>query len=930
MEKIKEFFILKFRKPLKTDNKNESLKLNRFLGEFIVIIPVALIFNYFALLALSFFCNFIANIKVIIHSHKTYDYLSLFNIKKGLDFLLSQKEIGYFLLLAILGFLGFITIKKAFKMRLNYSDKDIKKGYEATNRWTTLPELYKQYQKIDMNPSIRIKIPLSQEEKDALNSKDKRDMITVIDGRDIKKNYKKYLRKRGDEFKLEGYILSETGEPEYKVLKAINYYDGEPGSIISRYKNTIFVDDSFAHTLGVGTTSSGKTEMFVYSMIDICSRVRDIKKRSSFIITDPKLELYKSSKKTLEERDYIVRLINLQNPRKSAGINPLAVATDLYKKGDVDKAEIMARTYAYSVFNSKEDDQLEAIWKQTATQLFTALSIAQIADCIELDKEINKKRRSKFLDKQEIFKSLSIEVQKSCREKYQNIISSKKDGEDILERSDLPALPPEASFTELNENEKTINIYSVIHFFRALCDRASLSANKDREATDKKTENLLDDYFSQRASDDYARSVYEISKNTAGRTKGSIYLNMLSELDIFSLKAIANMTAESSIDIEEIGYGKKPIAVFLGVPAEDKSNHFIITTFISQTLQRLYQLAMEKNGRLDRTLQVLVDEAGNSPQIYMLHNYVTISRSIGIYIHLWLQALDQLEDVYGKHADNIMENCGNQIYIKSTGTETSEYFSKVLGATEIIKISRNGSRFSTDKNYDERAESRPLRYDYELRNMRKGECVIARTMKREDIIGKDVVPHPIFNEIQDNLFFYEKIFCFFQTIYFRFKNKAKVDKQGRKASFRQEFLYVLSLRKRYKGTSLYYKYTYMYREFPNARDINIDDICSESREHIDFQTRINNPEKTIEKLKMFYKKNEMTLGEFSKLSQLEKQLSAIFSENFLSVLDITLDTTLQEVIEKIENVDINKYKKSEKNLNVIYKDKLIKFIKRYM
>lgn len=122
----------------------------------------------------------------------------------------------------------------------------------------------------------------------------------------------------------------------------------------------------------------------------------------------------------------------------------------------------------------------------------------------------------------------------------------------------------------------------------------------------------------------------------------------------------------------------------------------------------------------------------------------------------------------------------------------------------------------------------------------------------------------------------------------------------------------------------------MYREFPNARDINIDDICSESREHIDFHTRINNPEKTIEKLKTFYKKNEMTLGEFSKLSQLEKQLSTVFSENFLSVLDITLDTTLQEVIEKIENVDINKYKKSEKNLNVIYKDKLIKFIKRYM
>lgn len=929
MEKIREFFILKFRKPLTTDNKNQSLKMNRFLGKFKVLIPLAILFNYLVLLLVSFIVNFIANIKVIIHSYKTFDYLSLFNIKKGLDFLASQDKVGYFLITAIIGFLSFITIKKIIKMRLNFSDKDLKKGYEASNRWTTLTELYHQYQKVDMHPATRIKIPLTEKEKKELLKKNKT-LNKVKDGKDIKTNYKKYLKNKEKNFNLEGYIFDTDKKATHKVLKAINYYKGDVGSVISRYKNTIFVDDSFVHTLGVGTTSSGKTEMFVYSMLDICSRNEDIKKRSSFIITDPKLELYKSSKKTLEERDYIVRLINLQNPRKSAGINPLAEATNLYKKGDVDKAEIMARTYAYSVFNSKEDDQLEAIWKQTATQLFTALSIAQIADCIELDKEINKKRKEIFLQKKEVFKSLPEKLKQKAKLKYQEALLSIAEDEDILQKPELPALPPEAEFIEARENEKNINVYSVIHFFRELCDRASLSANQDTAAAEKKAENLLDDYFNKRESDDYARSIYEISKNTGSRTKGSIYLNMLSELDIFSLKAIANMTAESSIDIEEIGYGKKPIAVFLGVPAEDKSNHFIITTFISQTMQRLYQMAMEKTGRLDRTVQVLVDEAGNSPQIYMLHNYVTISRSIGIYIHLWLQALDQLEDVYGKHADNIIENCGNQIYIKSTGTETSEYFSKVLGETEVVKISRNGSRFSSDKNYDERTESRPLRFDYELRNMRKGECIIARTMKREDIIGTDVTPHPVFNEIQDSLFLYEKIYCFFKTLYYRHKSGSKKDKQGKTVSFKQEYLYTLSLRKRYKGTSLYYKYTYMDREFPAAKDINIDDICTESREHIDFRKRINDPEKTIEKLKKFYKENNIKLGEFSKFDQLEKQLSSIFTPNFLNILDITLDTPIKKVIQKIEAEDINKYKKSNKNLNIIYKDKLIKFIKKYM
>ena len=74
----------------------------------------------------------------------------------------------------------------------------------------------------------------------------------------------------------------------------------------------------------------------------------------------------------------------------------------------------------------------------------------------------------------------------------------------------------------------------------------------------------------------------------------------------------------------------------------------------------------------------------------------------------------------------------------------------------------------------------------------------------------------------------------------------------------------------------------------------------------------------------------MKLGEFSKFEQLEKQLSSIFTPNFLNILDITLDTSIKEVIQKIEAEDINKYKKSNKNLNIIYKDKLIKFIKKYM
>ena len=63
-----------------------------------------------------------------------------------------------------------------------------------------------------------------------------------------------------------------------------------------------------------------KGEMFVIPSIDVYSRAE---KKTSMIITDPKMELYKCSKETLEKRGYIVHLLNLYDPLHSMGFNPL-------------------------------------------------------------------------------------------------------------------------------------------------------------------------------------------------------------------------------------------------------------------------------------------------------------------------------------------------------------------------------------------------------------------------------------------------------------------------------------------------------------------------------------------------------------------------------------------------------------------------------
>ena len=70
------------------------------------------------------------------------------------------------------------------------------------------------------------------------------------------------------------------------------------------------------------------------------------------MVCDPKTELYKTSKKTLEERGYDVYLLSLVDPEHSMGFNPLGQIVDLYVQGDFSNAELLAQTFSYSIFNN--------------------------------------------------------------------------------------------------------------------------------------------------------------------------------------------------------------------------------------------------------------------------------------------------------------------------------------------------------------------------------------------------------------------------------------------------------------------------------------------------------------------------------------------------------------------------------------------------
>lgn len=495
------------------------------------------------------------------------------------------------------------------------------------------------------------------------------------------------------------WTTNEEIKEQYKEIPDRNKtFAGAGGTIISRIGDKLYIDDTMTNNLIIGITRSGKGEMFVLPSIDVYSRAQE---KTSMVISDPKMELYKASKKTLEERGYEVYLLNLDDPLHSMGFNPLEQIKEEYLKKNYAEAELLAQAFSYSIFNPDKATGEETFWQDTASSLLTALILAHIQDCIKEDELENERRLREW--------------------------KKKKAAGD----------PAAGEFVYTHENEKKINMYSIINTFQELA-RIKNEDNPDITA--------LDSYFSERPMLDRAKMKYSTVEISGDRTKGSIFATMMSKLTIFTFENFAKMTAESTLKLEDVGFGEKPVAVFLGIPDYDKSSHFMATAFIRQLIFVLEKIATRgRSGKCRNKVRCILDEFGNLPAIEGMESFITVCLGRNIAFDLYIQAYAQMQKLYGDNAETIEGNCGNQIYILTNSENTAEKYSGLLGNQTIVDVQRSGEKMSLHKHFTETMIDKPLLNKNELMELEPGECVIKRVMKRHDLKGQRIRPTPIFN-----------------------------------------------------------------------------------------------------------------------------------------------------------------------------------------
>ncbi len=190
-----------------------------------------------------------------------------------------------------------------------------------------------------------------------------------------------------DEKDVKGYsrwTKEKEMKKEYGVVHIVSTDQTVEGAgipLINDGKN-LWVDNSYYHSLIIGSTGSGKSESIVKPLVNTLA-----KKGESMVINDPKGELYRYCGDYLKSQDYNIIVLNFREPSRGNSWNPLAIPYYYYKNGNKDKAIELIKDIGSNILVDPKNK--DPFWEQTAADYFCALALGLFEDGKEDEININ-------------------------------------------------------------------------------------------------------------------------------------------------------------------------------------------------------------------------------------------------------------------------------------------------------------------------------------------------------------------------------------------------------------------------------------------------------------------------------------------------------------------------------------------------------------
>ena len=484
------------------------------------------------------------------------------------------------------------------------------------------------------------------------------------------------------------------------------WYEKENG----KFKN-VYYDNKSPHYVLIGSTGSGKS---ITVSIPICIQFATAKEKHSVVLTDPKAELFKTTGKIFEENGYNVVTIDFRNPTKSSKINIMQPIIDEWKEHCIYDKNMM---FFLSYFIKSNKILIEKMFSNKKYQEQIIDKYKLVDYIIEVIKN-NQEELEKNIKNKKYFDNYSyMEYTSEKLKEYLNNLSNLEILDKIKEmQNNSSNHQAEANhlvislanliFTE-KESKDPFWINSSKQLFIGLAGifledykKGLIDENKINIASIKKFQNSSlikeNQMYLQRnlntrsygnLSKDYLTSILSSAENTYK----SVTAVFGEKMSIFDDLNVENVTSISEFNFTDVG--RKPTALYIIVPDEDKSYYQLVTIILGMLIKDLSKFANmpENNGMLPVKVEWILEEFANMPPINDIHVSVSVARSRGMRYIFFIQSFAQLDQIYGKEIASIIIDNAALCYLKTNSVECAQIIEKKLGRATITTNSLSTS-----------------------------------------------------------------------------------------------------------------------------------------------------------------------------------------------------------------------------------------------
>lgn len=217
---------------------------------------------------------------------------------------------------------------------------------------------------------------------------------------------------------------------------------------------------------------------------------------------------------------------------------------------------------------------------------------------------------------------------------------------------------------------------------------------------------------------------YQKYKLSAGTTAKSILISLAARLAVFDLDSVRNLLATDELGLDKLGDSKQ--VLFVIISDTDPTYHFLSAMLFYQAFDLLCSKADGlPGGHLKLPVRFLLDEFANLGVLPHFDKTISTMRSRGLSANIIVQSLSQLQALYPKQSEVIIDCCDSVVFLGGKSLKTTKDISTMIGRATIAhqSISQTQGQGGTFTK-SEQIIARSLLDQSEIAALPREECLV--------------------------------------------------------------------------------------------------------------------------------------------------------------------------------------------------------------